>query len=171
MPFLSFLIISHHAPEHHSSDTHSPSSSPSSDEDPRLKNLAIYIACLARLSDFSDHKGDFRCLWEDERRHAKLQQPLIDKLVVLANPRHCFHVGLRSAATKVLNNYDLDIEGKPVRSPATVEWSVGSGLRIAASFMLNATSHREQGVGRPNLHGPVELATRVEPHSSSIEEA
>ena len=176
MPFLSFLIISHHAPEHHSSvnNIHSPSSRLSTDEDPPLKNLEIYIACLARLSDFSDHKGNFSCLWEDEMQHAKLEQPLVDKLVVLANPRHGFQVSLRSAATKVLNNYELDMEGEPVRSPATVEWSVGSGLRSAASFMLNATSHREQEVGQPNLHGqmPVELATRVEPHSTGeIEEA
>ena len=92
--------------------------------------------------------------------------------MVLANPRHGFQVGLRSAATKVLNNYELDMEGKPVRSPVTVVPSVSTALRSAASLMLNVTSHREHG--QPNLHGPVELATRVEAHSTAsgeIEEA
>ena len=47
-------------------------------------------------------------------QHPKLEQPLIDKL---ANPRkNHFEVGLRSAATKVLNNYELDMEGNPVSS-------------------------------------------------------
>ena len=53
-------------------------------------------------------------------QHPKLEQPLIDKLVLLANPRHHFQAGLRSAATKVLNNYELDIEGNPATNPATV---------------------------------------------------
>ena len=95
MPLLTLLITSHHAPDHHSSDTHSPSSKtrrnfkirlkreqsddvldglyglPTSlslveddtggliDEDPHLKNLEIYIACLARLSEFTDYEGSF----------------------------------------------------------------------------------------------------------------
>ena len=74
-------------------------------------------------------------------QHPKLEQPLVDKLVVLANPRHIFQVGLRSAATKVLNNYELDMEGNAMRSPATV--------------LLEK--------GHPNLHKPVDPATRVEP--------
>ena len=42
----------------------------------------------------------------------KLEQSLIDKLVVLADFRHRFQVGLRSAAAKVLlvNIYELDME-------------------------------------------------------------
>jgi hypothetical protein len=94
MPFLSLLIISHPVPEHPSSDTHSPSPSLNLDEDPNLKNLEIYIACLARSSEFTDNKGAFRCLWEDAMQHPELEQPLIDKLVKLANPRHGFQVGL-----------------------------------------------------------------------------
>ena len=118
MPFLSLLIISHPAvaPEHPSSvsDTRLPSSSLNLDEDPHLKNLEIYIACLARSSEFTNDKGTFKCLWEDAKEHPKLEQPLIEKLVVLANPRHGFQVGLRSAAIKVLNNYKLDIDRKSV---------------------------------------------------------
>ena len=89
------------------------------DEDPHLKNLEIYTACLARLSEFADYEGNFWCLWEDVMQHPKLDQLLIDKLVEFANPRHHFQDGLRSAATKVLNNYDLDMEGKHVKNPAT----------------------------------------------------
>ena len=36
-------------------------------------------------------------------QHPKLEQPLIDKLVMLADPRHHFEIGLRSAATLMLN--------------------------------------------------------------------
>jgi len=120
IPFLNHLIISHPASQHPSFDTHSPSASLNLDEDTHSpKHLEIYIACLARLSEFTDNKGTFRCLWEDEMQHPELGQPLIDKLVLLANPRHGFQVGLRSAAIKVLYNYELDMEGNPVRSPAT----------------------------------------------------
>ena len=180
MPFLTLLISSHH-PEYYSPDTHSPLSSPSFDEDPHSKNLEIYIACLARLSEFTDYEGGFWCLREDARQHPKLEQLLIDKLVVLASPRNRFQDGLRSAATKVLSNYELDTEGKPVGSPATVEWSatvvlrravssVATALRSVASI-LNVNSHEEQR--HPDLHRPVELASRVEPpHSSGeVEEA
>ena len=78
------------------------------DEDPYLKNLEIYTACLAQLSDFEDYEGSLWCLREDAIQHPKLGQPLIDKLAVLANPRHNFQVGLRSAATNVLNNFKLE---------------------------------------------------------------
>ena len=109
--------------------------------------------------------------------------------MVFANPRHHFQDGLRSAATKVLNNYELDVEGKPMRSPATVEparsvatvlrsavSSVTTFLRSPASLMFNVNrlnSQEEQG--HPNLYRPVELelATHVEPPHSfgEIEEA
>ena len=49
------------------------------------KNIEIYIACLAQLSDFADFKGSYWCLKENARRHPKLEQLLIDKLLELAN--------------------------------------------------------------------------------------
>ena len=107
-------------------------------------------------------------------RRPKLEQPLVDKLVELANPRHQFQVGLRSAATKVLNNYELDMEGNPVRSPATALWSVATVLRNTATLMLNVNGmNSQEEQGHPKFHRPVtvELATRVERHSSGkIEE-
>ena len=208
MPHLTLLITSYHAPpEHHSSDTYSPSSKPRRnfrielkreksddvmdgryslptslslvdddmggpvDEDPHMKNLEIYIACLARLSEFKDYEGSFWCLWEDTMQHPKLEQPLIDKLVMLADPRHHFEIGLRSAATKVLNNYELDMEGNSLRSSATVLWSVATVLRSAATLMLNVSglNSPSQGQGHTNLHRPVDPSTRVEPaHSSGM---
>ena len=185
LPFLSLLIISHHVPENPSSsesDTHSPSSN---DEDPRLKleNLEIYTACLARLSEFTDSKGSFRCLWEDEMQHPKLEQPLIDKLVVIANPRHRFRDGLRSAATKVLINYNLDMKGKFAGGPDTIVRrngvtavlrnavsSVTTFLRSAASWILNVSGLIKE---RPrHTNSPVELEFIEPPHSSGdIEEA
>ena len=180
IPFLSLLVISHPASQHPSSDTLSPSSSLNLDEDLHSKHLEIYIACLARLSEFPDSGGTFRCLWEDEMQHPELEQSLIDKLVVLANPRHGFQVGLRSAAVKVLNNYELDTEGNPVRSPQAatrraVVWgfatvlrsavsSIATQLKSTSSLMLNINGQEEQG--HPNLHRPVEPASVVElPHS------
>ena len=140
------------------------------DSDAHLKNLEIYIACLARLSEFTDYEGSFWCLWEDTMQHPKLEQPLIDKLVMLADPRHHFEVGLRSAATKVLNNYELDMEGNSLRSSVTVLWSVATVLRSAATLMLNVSglNSPSQGQGHTNLHRPVDPSTRVEPvHSES----
>ena len=90
------------------------------DEDQQLENLEIYVACLARLSEFTDYEGNSRCLWEDAMQHPKLEQPLIDNLVVFAKSQDQFQDGLRSAAIKVLTNYNLDMDGIPVRSPATV---------------------------------------------------
>ena len=139
------------------------------DEDPHLKNLEIYTACLAQLSEFKDYEGNVWCLREDAMQHPKLEQLLIDKLVALANPRHHFQVGLKSAATKVLNNYGLDMEGNPVRSPATSESvpmrSVATVLRSATTLMLNVSGLNSQHLerGHPNLHRP---ATRVEPTHS-----
>ena len=111
-------------------------------------------------------------------QHPELERPLIDKLVVLANPRHGLQVGLRSAAVKVLNNYELDTEGNPVRIPQAatrraVVWGFASVLRSAvssiatqlkstSSLMLNIDGQEQ---GHPNLHRPVEPASVVElPH-------
>jgi hypothetical protein len=57
MPFLSPLITSYHPP----------TSCLSLIEDPSLENpsLGIYTACLARLSEFTDSKGSFKCLGMD----------------------------------------------------------------------------------------------------------
>jgi hypothetical protein len=205
MPLLTLLITSYHAPEHHTSDSHSPSSKhrrkfkielkrkqsddvldgryglPTSlslvdddrggpiDEDAHLKNLEIYIACLARLSEFTDYEGSFWCLWEDAMQHPKLEQPLIDKLMMLANPRHRFQVDLRSAATKVLNNYELDMGGNALRSSATVLSGVATvpTRRSASTSMLNVSGLDSQGQGHTNLHRPVDPSTRVEPAHSS----
>ena len=138
---------------------------------PALENLEIDIACLARLSDFTDDEGSFWRLWEDMMQHQKLEQPLIDKLVVLANPRHHFQVGLRSTTTKVLNNYELDMEGNSTRSPATILWSVATVLRSAATLMLDVSGLNSQEQGHPNLYKPVDPATgtRVESTHSSGE--
>ena len=133
------------------------------DEGLHLKNLEIYTACLARLSEFEDCKGSLWCLWEDTMHHPKLEQPLIDKLLVLANPRHHFQAGLRSAATKVLNNYGLDMKGNPVRNSATAVpvRSVATVLRSAATIrMMNVSGLNSQ---------EVDSATRVVPADSSEE--
>jgi hypothetical protein len=139
------------------------------DEDPHLKNVEIYTACLARLSEFTDYEGSFWRLREDAMQHPKLEQSLIDKLVVFANPRHQFQIGLRSAATKVLNNYELDMDGKPVRSSTAVFWSVATVLRSTATLMLNVTGLNSQDSkqGHPNWHRRVDPDTRVEPANSS----
>ena len=144
------------------------------------KNLEIYVGCLARLSEFTDYEGSFWCLRENAMQHPKLEEPLIDKLVVIANPRHHFQDGLRSAATKVLNNYELDMEGNPVKSPssATVLWSISTVLKSKTTLILNINrrnSHDllEQGYSIPNLQRPlavtVDTNTRVEPAYSSGE--
>jgi hypothetical protein len=140
-------------------------------EDPKLKNLEIYIACLARSSEFPDSGGTFRCLWEDVMQHPELEQPLIEKLVVLANPRNGFQIGLRSAAIKVLNNYELDMEGNAVRSPATVVRGVSTVLRSAVSSVATQlrSNNRQEEHGHPNLHRPMELTTAVESTHSSGE--
>ena len=123
------------------------------------------------MSQFTDYEGSFWCLWEDAKQHSKLEQPLIDKLVMFADPRCPFHVGLRSAATEFLEIYKLDTEGdlELVRShgPATIVWSISNVLRSTAFFFRGPKSQEEQ----PD--GPVELARRVEPpHSLGvIEEA
>ena len=134
------------------------------DDDPHLKNLEIYIACLARLSEFTDYEGSFWCLWEDAMQHSKLEQPLIDKLVVLANPRHDFQDGLRSAATKVLNNYELDMEGKPLGCSASVLWSVSTVMRSVATSMLNFNGFNSQDSEQrhTNLRRPMDPSTRIQ---------
>ena len=178
MPLLTPLITSHHAPEHYSSDTHSAKSGdvlkgrtltsltlvndrddPTPiDEDSHSKNLEIYTACLARLSEFTDYEGTFWILREDAMQHPKLEQPLIDKLVELTNPQRHSQV-VRSAATKVLNNYKLDVEGNPLRSPTTtVLESVATFPRNAAISMSddNGLNTGSQEKGHPDP------ATRVE---------
>ena len=104
-------------------------------------------------------------------QHPKLEQPLIDKLVMLADPRHHFEIGLRSAAIKVLDNYELDMEGNALRSSATVLWSVATVLRSAATLMLNVSglNSPSQGQRHTNLHRRVDPSTRVEPAHSSGE--
>ena len=116
-------------------------------------------------------------------QHPKLEQPLIDKLVVIANPRHRFRDGLRSAATKVLINYNLDMKGKFARGPDTIVRrngvtavfrnavsSVTTFLRSAASWMLDVSGLIKE---RPrHTNSPVELEFIEPPHSSGdIEEA
>ena len=136
------------------------------DEATHLKNLEIYTACLARLSEFEDYEGSFWRLREDAMRHPKLEQPLIKKLVELAKRDHDV---LRSAATKVLNNYKLDTEGNPVesQSPAIIvpARSVATVLRSAATLMINVSGLNSQDQGHSKFHP----ATRVEPAHSSEE--
>jgi hypothetical protein len=140
------------------------------DEDPHLKNLEIYTACLARLSEFADNVGTFWCLREDAMQHPKLEEALIDKLVVLASPRYHFQVSLRSAAAKVLNNYELDMEGNPLKSPATASRSHGGNLNTVlgsvATLMSNFSwlnyRHEEQGHSTPVAVDSA-TSTRVEP--------
>ena len=190
MPLLTPLITSYHPPEHHSSDTHSPQSedvlnggsqtslSPANDdmvpidEDPHSKDLEIYIACLARLSEFTDCKGTFMRLWEDAMQHPKLEQPVIDKLVELANPQRHSQV-VRSAAIKVLNNYKLDMEGNPLRSPTVVLESVATDPRSETTSMLNDSDLNRQERGYLESYRLEDLAMHVEPaHSSEeVEEA
>ena len=107
-------------------------------------------------------------------QHPKLEQPLIDKLVVFANPRHHHQDGLRSAATKILDNYELDMEEKPVpvKSPATV-LCVATVLRSTASLIVNVNGsnkpEHDSEQGHPNLHRPVDSDMHVEPARSSGE--
>jgi len=182
MPLLTLLITSNHTPEHHSPDTTHHDSHPSGpslsavdnkvDDDLHLKNLEIYVACLARLSEFTDYEGTLWCLWENAMQHPKLEQPLIasDKLVVLANPGHDFQVGLRSAASKVLNNYELDMEGNPVRSRDTVLWSVATVVRGTAMLMINVSRLNSQERGHPELHRPEDPATGTHVESARSSE-
>jgi hypothetical protein len=134
------------------------------DEDPHLKNLEIYVACLARLSDFKDARGNLLCLWEDARQHPKLKQSLIDKLVVLANPQNHFQVGLpvRSAATKVLKNFELDMEGNPGPPCALARSAAKASVMIMAvrSAFMFSNSQGEQARGDPELQNPVDPAMR-----------
>ena len=184
MPLLTPLITSYHPPEHHSSDTHSPPQSDtvlngrpqtnlspvndmvSIDEDSRSNDLEIYIACLARLSEFTDCEGTFWCLREDAMQHPKLEQPLIDKLVELANPQRYSQV-VRSAATKVLNNYKLDMEGNPL-GPTALE-SVATDPRSETTSTLNDNDLNRQERGHLEPYRLEDLATHVESAHSSEE--
>ena len=112
-PFLSLLITSYHLPRLPSpgSDTPPPSSNAEdSDSKRERENTEIYTACLAQLSDFSDSRGKALVFWEDTMRHPVLEQPLVDKLVQFTklDSRHHFPDHLKSAATQVLKNYNLE---------------------------------------------------------------
>ena len=184
IPLLTPLITSYHPPEQNNSDTRSPQSdavlngrpqtnlSPVNDmvpidEDPHSKDLEIYIACLARLSEFTDCKGTFWCLREDAMQHPKLEQPLIDKLVQLAKPLRHSQV-VRSAAIKVLNNYKLDMEGKPLRSPTVLE-CIATDPRSETTSMFNDNDLNRQERRHLELYRLEDLATHVEPAHSSEE--
>ena len=112
-PFLSLLITSYHLPRLPSpgSDTPPPSSNAEdSDSKRERENTEIYTACLAQLSDFSDSRGKALVFWEDTMRHPVLEQPLVDKLVQFTklDSRHHFPDHLKSAATQILKNYNLE---------------------------------------------------------------
>ena len=92
MPLLSSLITSHYT-----------------DNDPQL--LEISVSCLAQLSNFMDVKGSFWCLWENARQHPTLEEPLREKLKKLAQDTRDVP-GLRSAAAKVLHNFNLNGQGE-----------------------------------------------------------
>ena len=112
MPLLSLLITSHRNDRIDML------------EDLQMHHLEIYVSCLAVLSDLVDYEGSIWLMREDARQHPKLdsdpkEQPLRNKLVELAgNPR--YRSSLRSASTKVLNNYGLGSQGDTLRSGATV---------------------------------------------------
>ena len=188
LPLLTPLITSYHTPEHLSSDTHSPQSNDASNRRPRtrvgfkdddmitidenphlkdLKDLEIYMACLARLSDFQDYKGAWSCVWEDAKKHPELEELLIDKLVELANSERHSQV-VTSAATKVLNNYKLDMQGKPLRSPTVLE-SVATYPRSETTSMLNDNDLNRQERGHIESYRLEDLATHVKPVHSSEE--
>ena len=117
-----------------------------------------------------------------------LEQPLIDKLVQFnhldpslrpGNRRFQLEVSLKSAATKVLDKYQSNKEGKTEGVPAknhgaaavlrnAVSNSFATFFGSAASWMLNVSGLKKEQ-GRPNLYRPVELvlATHVEPPHSS----
>ena len=122
------------------------------DEDPHLIYLEIYIACLAQLSEFTDCKGKFWCLREDEKQHPKLEQLLIDKLVELANSQHDYQVGLKGAAAKVLNNFKLSREGNPLESPPAVLGNVATFPRNASTSMSNDSGLNSQERGHSELY-------------------
>ena len=135
LPLLTLLITSH--------NTHS------TNED---SHLEIYIACLARLSEFTDDKGTFWCLREDAKQHPMLDQKLINKLVELADSPHDFQGGLKDAAANVLYNYRLNTNGIPLENPITDESTV---LEITAdarnATMLNVTGNRSNNQDRGRL--------------------
>ena len=121
-----------------------------------------------------DYEGSPVCLWEDVMWHPKLEQPLIDKLVEFANPQNQYQDGLRGTATKVLDNYGLDVERKSVGSPDTVVpvWrSAAIFWRNTVSLLMlkaNGFKSQEDQEGQPILLRP--MATHIEPpHSLPVE--
>ena len=100
-------------------------------------------------------------------QHPKLERPLIDKLVELANLQRHSQV-VRSAATKVLNNYKLDMEGKPVGSLTTVLENVTTFPRNAATSMSNGSGLNSQEKKHPDPAMHVESEEEIEDVSSEI---
>ena len=66
---------------------------------------------------------------------------------------------MRSAATKVLNNYELDMEGNSPRSPTTVLESVSTDPRSETTLNMQEQRHLES-------YRLEDLATHVEPAHS-----
>ena len=156
MPFLSQLIISHHAPKHPSSEfNHSPSSE---DEDAHLENLGIYTACLARLSDFTDSEGSFKCLWEDVKKHPNLEKPLVDKLKKFTyldpspptqpgdttlSRRFQLEASLKSAAAQILINYNIEGISIPRSEDSEAPGTIVRSHGIATLFGFNLPRQAE----------------------------
>ena len=156
MPFLSQLIISHHAPKHPSSESnHSPSSE---DEDAHLENLGIYTACLARLSDFTDSEGSFKCLWEDVKKHPNLEKPLVDKLKKFTHldpspptqpedttlsRRFQLEASLKSAAAQILINYNIEGISIPRSEDSEAPGTIVRSHGIATLFGFNLPRQAE----------------------------
>ena len=78
------------------------------------KDLQTYLLCLAHLADFKDSKGSNWLLREDATYHPTLEQPLLDKLVELAN--HPSQSPMGTDATNVLSFYGLDPHGKKLNT-------------------------------------------------------
>ena len=85
--------------------------------------------------------------------HPKLEEPLLKKLVELVDPQHDVQNRLRGAAAKILSNYKLDREGKPLESPTTVLESVANVPRDDASSTSNdnGSNSQEQGYLDPAM--------------------
>ena len=72
------------------------------------------------MSEFKDYKETFWCPWGDTMHYPKLNNRLLINRWGHGWPIFdIFQVGLRSAATRVLDNYDM--EGNPVSCYCVVE--------------------------------------------------
>jgi len=72
------------------------------------KDLQTYLSCLAYLAKFEDYKGSNWLLREDARYHPTLDNPLLDKLVKLADDQS----PMGTDATNVLRFHGFDPHGK-----------------------------------------------------------